>query len=249
MVDQPSIDRLIYRISHDLGASARALVELPKWIIEDLEAAGLDIPADVANSLELLSTSAQRMDQMLRDLLEYSRVGRFQTVECIDVPALVARILDEHPLPRGLTLTVNGPDAGFAFAQPDFTRALRCLLLNAIRHHDRLTGHVTVTVETDDRNLCLTVADDGPGIADRDRPLALDLFRTLKPRDVVEGSGMGLPIAQRVAQEHGGTLTIADAPDGRGCVVSVRLLRGQPLRLVPADDPSPQSVDPVLSGT
>ena len=69
-------DDIIYRISHDLRASVRALQDLPTWIDEDLKQAAISIPAPTGRHLELIASHACRLDLMLTGLLEYSRVGR-----------------------------------------------------------------------------------------------------------------------------------------------------------------------------
>lgn len=228
-----TIDRVMYKISHDLGASSRAMVELPKWIAEDMAGIGVELPDEVVENLDFLMTNAQRLDRMLRDLLEYSRVGRFQSQEKIDLDAIVAQVLSETPLPADFELKVSRPDQPFASAEPDFSRVVGALLSNAIKHHDLDHGCIRLSVSTDANWITVTVIDDGPGIAAADRTAALDLLRTLRPRDEVEGSGMGLSIAARVAALNGGSLTISEALRGRGCQVSVRLRRGPRLALTP----------------
>ena len=61
------------------------------------------------------------------------------------------------------------------------------------------------------------------GIQIDDRERAKRIFVTLKPRDKVEGSGMGLAIADRICANAGGALTIADNPAGPGCKVTAYL--------------------------
>ena len=230
--EKQTVDRLMYRISHDLGASARALVELPQWIAQDLSDAGTDIPEDVSENLQFLSVNAKRLDQMLRDLLEYSRVGRFQSLEKINVAQIVHSVLETCPLPDGFVLDLQVPDETFASAQPDFTRVVSALLTNAIKHHDRPVGHLSLNVDTTPDQLVITMIDDGPGIPPEERHNALDLLRTLRPRDEVEGSGMGLAITEQVAMVNGGSITISDALRGRGCQVCVKLKRGPRLALM-----------------
>ena len=69
----------------------------------------------------------------------------------------------------------------------------------------------------------ISVIDDGVGIQIDDRERAKQIFVTLKPRDTVEGSGMGLAVADRICANAGGALTIADNPAGPGCKVTAYL--------------------------
>ena len=72
----------------------------------------------------------------------------------------------------------------------------------------------------------LFVADSGPGVSEADRERVFDPFFTTKAR----GGGLGLPIARRTAELHGGSLVL-DCPDSGGTVVTMRL----PLRPAASD--------------
>lgn len=58
----------------------------------------------------------------------------------------------------------------------------------------------------------LAVTDDGPGIAPQFHSRIFDLFQTLKPRDQVEGSGMGLAIVKKIVESHGGQIAVESTP-------------------------------------
>lgn len=66
-----------------------------------------------------------------------------------------------------------------------------------------------------DKHHCFSVSDDGPGIPEQYRTRIFEMFQTLKPRDVVEGSGMGLAIAKRLIQSYNGTIMVI-GDEGRG---------------------------------
>jgi signal transduction histidine kinase len=100
-------------------------------------------------------------------------------------------------------------------------RVLRNLLDNAARH---ATGKVTIDLRGDGEHADLLVSDDGPGIPAADRERVFDRFVRLddaRSRDG-GGSGLGLAIARGIVAEHGGTLTVDDAPAG-GAALHIRL--------------------------
>ncbi|MEM6620372.1 MAG: HAMP domain-containing sensor histidine kinase [Pseudomonadota bacterium] len=230
------LDRLMYRISHDLCASARALVELPKWIIEDLEEAQIDLPDEVRENLRYLCINSKRLDRMVQDLLEYSRVGRFQKRSPIVLDDVLETALCATPMPARFRLRVTPPDLPFTFNQPDFGRVVGALLSNAVKHHDKDHGVITLEILVDETWIDIQVTDDGPGIPVRHRAQVTELLTTLKPRDEVEGSGMGLAIVERITEEHAGGLHIADNPLGRGTQVTARLRRGRMPMLVTSNE-------------
>jgi signal transduction histidine kinase len=73
------------------------------------------------------------------------------------------------------------------------------------------------------------VADDGEGIPAQYAERVFEMFHTLKPRDQVEGSGMGLAIVNRIVQWQGGRVWFEPAPSGRGTVFKFQWKKVQPL--------------------
>ena len=97
---------------------------------------------------------------------------------------------------------------------------LRNLISNAIKHHDKTVGHIQISYQLKSNMHYIYVQDDGPGIPSELFDKALEMFQTLKPRDKVEGSGMGLSLSKKTIEHYGGSLTIKS--DGvRGTTIIV----------------------------
>src|SRR4029077_13247262 len=101
------------------------------------------------------------------------------------------------------------------------SRLVRNLLENAARH---ARSRIEVTVRTHGGYAVLTVADDGPGIPERDRMRVFDRFVRLDIDRARSsgGTGLGLAIVAEIAIAHGGDVTIHDRPVG-GTLVTVQL--------------------------
>jgi signal transduction histidine kinase len=96
-------------------------------------------------------------------------------------------------------------------------QVLMNLIGNAIKHHDKPVGNISVTIEDTGPEFAFTVADDGPGIAKKFHERAFKMFQTLKPRDQVDGSGMGLAMVRKHVATVGGTLSL-ESEENAGCV-------------------------------
>lgn len=227
---QEELESFIYLIAHDLRNSARALLELPQWIEEDLVGSGQVIPACVAENLALMGVHTRRLDRMLNDLLVHSRVGRMQSTAENDLDLCLSRVLDEMPRPAGIEVVRDLDPAPVVLGQRDVLTLLRVLVANAIKHHDRPDGVIRVVSRAEAGQVELRVIDDGPGIPEQSRERACRLMSTLRPRDEIEGSGMGLAIARKIAEHYGGSLSLGAASGhgavgGRGLCVTVILPR------------------------
>ena len=93
------------------------------------------------------------------------------------------------------------------------------LIGNAIKHHDKKEGHIEVAVKIGIQHYTFSVKDDGPGIPPEFHEKIFQMFQTLKPRDQVEGSGMGLAMVRKYVELAGGTLHL-ESSVGHGSTFS-----------------------------
>lgn len=222
------IEDFIYLISHDVRASVRALIELPQWIAEDLEDSGVPVTGSVASSIEMMNRHTGRLDRMLVDLLAFSRVGRMQETENILLSAALSDVLEDLRIPAGFSVEQNFEYPAVWLGNKDVLILLRALISNAIKHHDKDRGRVLVTSRAQGAVVLLSVSDNGPGIDESFHERVLAPMTTLRPRDEVEGSGMGLAICNKIAMHYGGSLRVMSSPFGRGTQIELSLPVTQP---------------------
>ncbi|MGB3244163.1 MAG: ATP-binding protein [Sulfitobacter sp.] len=217
------LDDFIYLISHDVRASVRALLELPQWIVEDLTEAGIPIDGQLRTSIELMNRHTGRLDRMLVDLLAFSRVGRMQPIGAIVVAEALDDVLEHTRVPAGFKITKRLDCANVTMGERDLPTLLEAMISNAIKHHDRETGEILVCCRCEGAQVLISVSDDGPGIEEQFHDRIFAPMTTLRPRDEVEGSGMGLAKVRKIARQYGGDVDIVTSPFARGTSVVVRV--------------------------
>ncbi|QJF52238.1 sensor histidine kinase [Roseobacter ponti] len=213
----------IYLISHDVRNSVRALIELPQWISDDLAEAGIRVDGQVAQSIDLMNQHTGRLDRMLVDLLTFSRVGRMQDVTEVDLDGALTEVIDEIGLPSGFSLVRALEVPSVRMGERDILTLLNALLSNAVKHHDRQAGKVVVAAHKERNTIILRLSDNGPGIPIAYHERVFGAMTTLRPRDEVEGSGMGLAIARKIALRYHGSIDIISEAGRRGTTMEVRL--------------------------
>ena len=169
-----------------------------------------EIMADVRAQLQELTT-------LVGDLVELARDEPLdRSPEVLDLADVVAQAVDRvRPRAQGLELDVDAREWA-VFGEPALLeRAITNLLDNALKWSPE---GGTVTVRLVDG--VLTVADQGPGIAEADLPHVFDRFYRSREARTMPGSGLGLSIAKRAAERHGGSVT-ARCPDGGGTVLTL----------------------------
>jgi signal transduction histidine kinase len=162
------------------------------------------------DALARAQRKAAHLDKLVGDLFAFSPAEYAEpSVESVDLAAL-ARQAAETVAPGAVRIDVRGEGtvAGDAVA---LQRVLTNLLENAVRH-----ARSSVEVRVDGARVA--VADDGPGFAPEDLPHVFDpLFRGDKAR-ARGGAGLGLAIARRLVEAHGGQVEAGNAPSGGACV-------------------------------
>jgi signal transduction histidine kinase len=209
------LDDFAYVASHDLKAPLQDVRNLADWIAED---AGAALPESSMRHVALLGDRVRRMERLLDDLLEYSRIGRTEGArEDVSVRDVLAEVVALVRPPEGFHVEMRGESPVVSTPRAALEKVMRNLVGNAIKHHDRTTGSVVVTAECVGERVVIRVTDDGPGIPREFHKRVFAMFQTLRPRDELEGSGMGLTFVKKAVEHYGGKVGVES--DGRGTTV------------------------------
>jgi len=210
------LEQFAYVASHDLKAPLRAIELLVQWIREGL--AGYD-KNDVQENLALLGRRTQRLNRLLDDLLAYSRAGRrVGDHRETDSHELVQDVIQLTNPPAGFSISIDGRLPVFETYPAPLEQVFRNLIGNAVKHHPGPQGRIVVSCEQHDQHYVFAVEDDGAGIPMEYADRAFEMFQTLKPRDQVEGSGMGLAIVSRIVDWQQGRVWFEPRPTGSGTI-------------------------------
>ncbi|MDN3648103.1 PAS domain S-box protein [Reinekea marina] len=202
------LNQFAYVASHDLKAPLRGIDQIASWLEEDLMD---NVSADSQKHLKLMRSRINRMESLLAGLLQYARAGSvLGELESIDLHKLVTEDFHMINPTQRFTLKVKNPLPTLTTSKPLIDIVFRNLMSNAMKHHDRPKGRITIDWRKKGAFYQFEVCDDGPGIPEEFRDRVFGLFQTLKPRDEVEGSGMGLSIVKKTIETIGGEITIGD---------------------------------------
>ena len=227
MRSNKDLEQFAYVASHDLKAPLRAIELLVQWITEGL--AGYDAN-NVQENLGLLTKRTQRLNRLLDDLLAYSRAGRKVGAHRLaDTHALVLDVIQMMSPPATISISIDGKLPSFKTHPTPLEQVLRNLIGNAVKHHPGPQGRIVISCQEETDRYVFAVEDDGEGIPAQYAERVFEMFQTLKPRDQVEGSGMGLAIVNRIVQWQGGRFWFEPAPSGRGTVFKFQWQKNQPL--------------------
>ncbi|MBI1367998.1 MAG: PAS domain S-box protein [Planctomycetes bacterium] len=207
------LEEFAYAASHDLRAPLRAIANLSEWIEED---AGPSLSDDARSHLSLLRRRVNRMQRLIDDLLTYSRATRqHEQAERVDVAKLLEDVIFLLNPPGTFTIRIQPGMPAFHTDKAPLSQVFTNLIGNAVKHHDKPDGRIDINVTDEGAFYRFTIRDDGPGIPLEFRERIFKMFHTLRSRDEVETSGVGLALVKKLVERRGGRVWVESA-EARG---------------------------------
>lgn len=205
---QADLEQFAYVASHDLKSPLRGISNLASWIREDIQQA---LNGPTAEYFELLEGRIRRMETLLDDLLAYSRAGReHASVAPFWLDEFLEDLVEFVSPPDEFEIEIQSEHIRVTTTPTPLRTVVQNLVQNSFKHHDRRRGHLLVATAVDEESneLIIEVEDDGPGIPPRFHDKVFAIFETLRPRDEVEGSGIGLALVRRLVEDAGGVIEL-----------------------------------------
>jgi len=174
-------------------------------------------------TLEHIAHAAERMDRIIEDLLEISRMHAGQPIRCALGRLALEDVLEEAVASQveraaeadiELVLDLRGPLLPVSADRHRVLQVLENLIGNALRFTPR-GGRVRLSAAQEDAQVRVEVVDTGPGIPASDLPHVFDRYWQSRRTDRRGGAGLGLTIARGIVAAHGGRIGV-ESPPGEG---------------------------------
>lgn len=203
-----SPDGFISLICHDLRGPMRRLRMLPDWAREEAEGAFGSVPPSLDDLFSRMQSQASHMDALICDLARYARLARSEQAPCTSADA----ILPEGALVPGITVELDPCE--LPIEAEHGALVVRCFVENARQHGAAEQTGARLALSNRPDRFEISISDRGPGIEQQFLETVFEPLRTLKPRSVSDGTGMGLAMVARVAALYHGEATAQHNPEG-----------------------------------
>jgi PAS domain S-box-containing protein len=211
------LKQFVSAVSHDLGEPLRAIrgfVELLRDGYQDR------LGNDAREWIEFVVDGVDRMQRLIDDLLDYSRLESqaitFENVDCNKVLVQALANLHASVVESGAVITSDRlPTLSGNASQ--LLQLIQNLIGNAIKYRSKEPPTVHLATERIDGGWHVFVRDNGIGIAPAQHERIFDIFHRLHSREQIPGSGVGLATCRAIVERHGGRIWV-DSQPGQGSV-------------------------------
>ncbi|MCI5083323.1 MAG: ATP-binding protein, partial [Saprospiraceae bacterium] len=209
------LENFAYIASHDLKAPIRTIISFSQLLQREL---GERIREKEQNFLNRIIDGARGMSKLIHGLLEYSRVGGGTlSKEEIEVPKLLHEIL------KDLKSTIKESNAkveiiGMPTRIEGNSTQIRQLFQNLIENGIKFKREnipPLIRISAQQKGSCweFAISDNGIGIKKAHHQKIFKLFQKLHDGQQYEGTGIGLALAKRIVEQHGGTISLESSPE------------------------------------
>lgn len=220
------LELFTYAASHDLQAPLRQITSALTLMTDEVG----ELPEVVQEYMDIATESAIRAQQLIRALLEYSRVdARTRALKPVSLEsALQDALLDlEQPIAESAAeIDVDIESVPRVMGEPTLIRQLLANLIgNAIKYR---RADVSPRVRVDWRPMEsefveILVTDNGIGVDEQFTEAVFELFRRLHPNSEYSGTGLGLAMVKKIVESFGGRIRLTSEGEGMGSVVRFTL--------------------------
>ncbi|MCD2257218.1 two-component system histidine kinase PnpS [Agrilactobacillus fermenti] len=223
-IEQMQLD-FVGNVSHELKTPVTAIRGFAETLLNKPDAD----PKDQADFLKIIYSESVRLNQLIQDILELSRLDEDAPDKRteINVKDSVSHIVSElKPAikSRELQVDLNGPDdITLAMDPTQFDQIMKNLISNAI-FYNKQKGKIAVNFASGTDDIHISVADTGIGLKEDEQDRIFERFyRVDKARSYNNGgTGLGLAIVKEIVENHGGNVSIS-SQYGVGTTISVKL--------------------------
>jgi light-regulated signal transduction histidine kinase (bacteriophytochrome) len=206
------LEQFAYVASHDLQEPLRMVASYTQLLARRYRGR---LDADADDFIGYAVDGATRMQSLINDLLEYSRVGTrgnpFQPTDVEDVLVQALANLKLTIQDSGATVT-HDPLPTVHGDRPQLITLFQNLISNAVKFHGDAAPIVHISCVQKEKRWVFSVQDNGIGISPEYHEQIFVIFQRLHTRDLYPGTGIGLPICKKIVARHHGRIWVESQP-------------------------------------
>ena len=163
--------------------------------------------------IRLLLSRVDRMQNLIGGILQYSRIGYLEEKETsVNLNELVREVIDMVAPPENISITIEDKLPVIECKKTYVAQVFQNLLSNAVKYMNKPQGQIKVGCTSEDGFWKFGITDNGLGIEEKYFEKIFQIFQTLQPRDKLESTGIGLPVAKKIVELYHGKIWVESKP-------------------------------------
>jgi len=216
------LEQFAYIASHDLREPLRKIKSFTELLLEDLME---QLDEDQSRYFGYITSGADRMQHLIEDILQYSRVGRnSKTIEAVNLNQVIETIQSD------LSLAIAESQAVLNFDhlptihahKVEITQVFTNLVSNAIKFRSEAPLQIDIVAEKQKTDWKIAITDNGIGIPEDLVERIFVMFQSLHHHDQYPGTGIGLALCRKVIESYGGSI-VCESKIGQGSTFTIQL--------------------------
>lgn len=193
-----NLERFAYTAAHDIKSPLNSINMLLTIIEDEL---GENKNNEISQCIEMVKDASERSKRIIDGILEYSRIGLTNLdMKEIDIGKICTELATQYGSKNKVEITIQGKLPIVIYAEIPMIQIFDNLINNAIKHNNKPTCKIEISCKEKPEYYVLSVADNGPGIAESQREKIFDLFENLRTKKE-NSTGIGLAIAKKLIIE------------------------------------------------
>ncbi len=209
------LEQFAYVSSHDLREPLRMIISFLQLLKDNYKE---DLDQNANDYINYAIDGAKRMDMMINDLLEYSRISsQEREFEYINSEKILETVLlNLKPAIDDVHAIITHDPLPLIYAnEQQIIQLFQNLISNAIKYRGKEIPRIHIFVENVDDEYIFSVKDNGIGIDKKNLERIFTIFQRLHTKEEYEGTGIGLAISKKILQKHRGKIW-AESEQGKG---------------------------------
>ncbi len=207
------LEQFAYVASHDLQQPIRTITSMIGLLEKKTQGV---FQGDTAEYFNFVKEAAKKMGDLIKNLLEYSRVGSRQAkthmLDAGEVLHVVLQNLQATVQETGVRIETS-PLPKIFYDASHLMQLMQNLIQNAIKYRSKKDPFVSISAQQSGNEWVFAIKDNGIGILDEFHAAVFDMFRRLHSEAQYPGTGIGLSICKKIVESHGGKIWVESAPD------------------------------------
>lgn len=220
------LEQFAYVASHDLQEPLRMVASYTQLLARRYKD---QLDKDANDFIDYAVDGAQRMQQLLNDLLQFSRVGSrakpFKQVSMEEVVDDALKNLEKYIEEHDAEISIQTSLPELPIDKLQLIQLFQNLIHNAIKFRGDQPPHVWINAEEEDNRWKFSVSDNGVGIDQKYQERIFMIFQRLHNRNEYQGSGIGLAICKKIVERHSGNIWVESKP-GKGTTFNFTITKG-----------------------